>query len=59
MTAEEILAMPMCPVVWVNNKPEEDRAIHCSKDCAWYDEFAQRCAVLTIAKEMRKAVTRK
>nr|DAH92259.1 MAG TPA: hypothetical protein [Caudoviricetes sp.] len=35
-----------------------DEVLHCCREkCAWWDEDAQACAVLVIAKTMRK-VTR-
>ena len=58
-TAEEILSMPICPVVWVNNKNQNDMAIHCSKECAWFHKDANQCALLVIADYMRKGVLRK
>lgn len=58
MNTHDILSMPICPLVWVNNAKAQEW-VHCSTECAWYDHDCQQCAMLTVAKYIRKEAMKK
>ena len=49
-SAEEVLSRPICPMTWLTN---EKHCIYCDHDCAWFDQYADVCAILAISRAVQ------
>jgi len=49
--ADEIIKRPICPLTYLTN---EQRCVRCAHNCAWYDHYEQKCAILVISSRASK-----